>query len=104
MDNNIKKGSEHNPDKPKSRQAKIPTRPKSRQAKIPTRPKSRQAKIPTSQNLHGRIRRRLDNGISPRVPPLFPPTLWCVYDSIQLGVPRTQNAVEAWHYYYVLLI
>ena len=47
--------------------------------------------------VHGRIRRRLDNGISPRVPPLFPPTLWCVYDSIQLGVPRTQNAVEAWH-------
>ena len=29
--------------------------------------------------------------------PLFPPALWSVYDSTELGIPRTQNVVEAWH-------
>jgi hypothetical protein len=23
--------------------------------------------------------------------------LWSVYDSVELGIPRTQNTIEAWH-------
>ena len=30
-------------------------------------------------------------------PPLFPPSLWSVHDRMELGVPRTQSKVEAWH-------
>ncbi|CAG8745722.1 17224_t:CDS:1, partial [Dentiscutata heterogama] len=29
--------------------------------------------------------------------PLFSPRLWSVYELIELGIPRTQNNVEAWH-------
>ncbi|CAG8797744.1 1033_t:CDS:1, partial [Dentiscutata erythropus] len=29
--------------------------------------------------------------------PLFHPQLWSVYESVELGIPRTQNSVEAWH-------
>ena len=29
--------------------------------------------------------------------PLFPLSLWSVYDSIEFGIPRTQNIVKAWH-------
>jgi hypothetical protein len=48
--------------------------------------------------VHGKVRSRLRNGtIASRALPLFPPQLWSVYDSIELGVPRTQNIVEAWH-------
>ncbi|XP_035232318.1 uncharacterized protein LOC118204106, partial [Stegodyphus dumicola] len=47
--------------------------------------------------VRGRMRRRLRNGIAVRVPSMFPPALWSVFDSLQLGTPRTQNAVEAWH-------
>ena len=37
------------------------------------------------------------NGTEIRNQPLFPSQLWSVYDSMELGVPRTQNKVEAWH-------
>jgi hypothetical protein len=47
--------------------------------------------------VHGRIRRTLRNGNDIRAAPLFPPQLWSVYDSIETGVPRTQNVAEAWH-------
>jgi len=30
-------------------------------------------------------------------PPMFPPSLWSVLESVERGYPRTQNAVEAWH-------
>ncbi|PKY57294.1 hypothetical protein RhiirA4_331280 [Rhizophagus irregularis] len=45
----------------------------------------------------GKIRRHLRNGNTIRSDPLFPPQLWSVYDSIETGVPRTQNIAEAWH-------
>ncbi|CAB4444195.1 unnamed protein product [Rhizophagus irregularis] len=44
----------------------------------------------------GRIRREMRNGYVVRSALPFPPQLWSVYDSIQLGIPRTQNVVEAW--------
>ena len=47
--------------------------------------------------VHGRVRRQLLNGTEIRNQPLFPSQLWSVYDSMELGVPRTQNKVEAWH-------
>jgi len=47
--------------------------------------------------VNGRIRRQLRNGNVIRNQPLFPPALWSVYDSMELGIPRTQNVVEAWH-------
>ena len=47
--------------------------------------------------IHGRIRRHLRDGTVVRASPLFPPTVWTVYDSIKQGIPRTQNVVEAWH-------
>ncbi|CAB4441635.1 unnamed protein product [Rhizophagus irregularis] len=34
----------------------------------------------------------------------FPPQLWSVYNSIQLGIPRTQNVVEAWHRRWEVLV
>lgn len=30
-------------------------------------------------------------------PPLFPTHMWSVYENNNLGFPRTQNKVEAWH-------
>lgn len=47
--------------------------------------------------VHGKIRRRFRTGNVVHIPPLFPPQLWSVYDSIELGIPRTQNKIEAWH-------
>jgi hypothetical protein len=47
--------------------------------------------------VHGRIRRQPQTGDAVRDLPLFPPSLWSVYDSMALGIPRTQNIVEAWH-------
>ncbi|KAL0859457.1 hypothetical protein ABMA27_010627 [Loxostege sticticalis] len=32
-----------------------------------------------------------------RVQPMFPPHLWSMYRINELGLPRTQNNVEAWH-------
>ena len=32
-----------------------------------------------------------------RSPPLYPPILWSVNPRVELGIPRTQNAVESWH-------
>ena len=45
----------------------------------------------------GRIRRTFRNGSASRHPPLFPPDLWSIYENNNLGLPRTQNKVEAWH-------
>lgn len=32
-----------------------------------------------------------------RCPPLFPPRLWSIHSQNEIGLPRTQNSVEAWH-------
>lgn len=45
----------------------------------------------------GRIRRQMRDDIVVRSQPLFLPTLRFVYDSIEIGIPRTQNIVEARH-------
>src|SRR5260364_271521 len=37
------------------------------------------------------------NGTLSRAPPLFSPQMWSVHDSMEIGVPRTSNIVEAWH-------
>ena len=47
--------------------------------------------------VHGRVRRTMRNGNVSRASPLFPPDFWSVFDQINLGIPRTQNRVEAWH-------
>ncbi|RGB27103.1 hypothetical protein C1646_630756 [Rhizophagus diaphanus] len=52
----------------------------------------------------GRIIRQMRNGNVTRDSPPFPPALWSVYDSIQLGIPRTQNIVEAWHHRWGTLV
>ncbi|XP_068207903.1 uncharacterized protein [Palaemon carinicauda] len=45
----------------------------------------------------GRVRKRLRNGGVIRAPPLFPPVMWSVHDSMQLGIPRMHDQVEAWY-------
>lgn len=32
-----------------------------------------------------------------RRPALFPSEMWCVYDRVVSGLPRTNNAIEDWH-------
>jgi hypothetical protein len=45
----------------------------------------------------GKIQRQLQDGSIIRTPPLFPPQLWSIHNSMELGIPRTQNSIEAWH-------
>jgi hypothetical protein len=45
----------------------------------------------------GKIQRQLQDGNIIRTPPLFPLQLWSVHDLMELGIPRTQNSIEAWH-------
>jgi hypothetical protein len=45
----------------------------------------------------GRVRNRMINGNFLRHPPLFPPDQWSVFENNELGFPRSQNNVEAWH-------
>ncbi|CAG8694992.1 5230_t:CDS:2, partial [Gigaspora rosea] len=47
--------------------------------------------------VHGKVRRQMHNGTLSCAPPLFPPQMWSVHDSIEIVVPRTSNIVEAWH-------
>src|SRR5437762_706848 len=47
--------------------------------------------------VYGRIRRQPQFSDAVRDLPLFPPSFWSVYDSMALGISRTQNIVEAWH-------
>ncbi|POG73192.1 hypothetical protein GLOIN_2v1454966, partial [Rhizophagus irregularis DAOM 181602=DAOM 197198] len=54
--------------------------------------------------VYGKIRRHLRNGNTIRGAPLFPPELWSVHDSIETGIPRTQNIVEAWHRRWNILV
>ncbi|CAG8524215.1 3400_t:CDS:2 [Dentiscutata heterogama] len=52
----------------------------------------------------GEIRRETRGGHEIRGSPLFPPKLWSVHDSVDLGIPRTQNAVEGWHNRWATLV
>jgi hypothetical protein len=45
----------------------------------------------------GRLRNPGRNGIPRRHPPLFPPDQWSVFENNELGFPRSQNNIEAWH-------
>ncbi len=54
--------------------------------------------------IYGRIRRHLRNGTVIRSAPLFPPQLWSVYNLNEMGIPRTQNNVEAWHRRWEILV
>jgi len=54
--------------------------------------------------VYGRVRRQLRNGTIIRASPLFPPQLWSVHDSMELGIPRTQNVAEAWHRCWEVLV
>ena len=54
--------------------------------------------------VHGRIRRHLRNETVIRSAPLFPPQLWSVYNSNEMGIPRTQNNIEAWHRRWEILV
>ncbi|CAB4480039.1 unnamed protein product [Rhizophagus irregularis] len=54
--------------------------------------------------VRGKIRQHLRNGSTTRSAPLFPPSLWSVYDSMETGVPRTQNVAEAWHHRWNTLV
>src|SRR4051794_13408212 len=47
--------------------------------------------------VHARIRQHLQNETVICSAPLFSPQLWSVYNSNEMGIPRTQNNVEAWH-------
>jgi hypothetical protein len=46
---------------------------------------------------HGKVKRLLRNGSVQRHNPLFPPSMWSVFDNMEFAFPRTQNKVEAWH-------
>ena len=54
--------------------------------------------------VHGKVRHETRSGHVVRSAPLFPPQLWSVYDSIEMGIPRTQNIVEAWHRRWEILV
>ncbi|CAB4425219.1 unnamed protein product [Rhizophagus irregularis] len=54
--------------------------------------------------VRGKIRRHLRNGSTTQSAPLFPPSLWSIYDSMETGVPRTQNVAEAWHHRWNTLV
>jgi hypothetical protein len=54
--------------------------------------------------VHGRIRRHLRGTTVIRSAPLFPPQLWSVYNLNEMGIPRTQNNVEAWHRRWEILV
>ncbi|CAG8836736.1 15411_t:CDS:1, partial [Gigaspora margarita] len=41
--------------------------------------------------VYGKVRRVYRNGNVSRNAPLFSPTLWSVFDSVEAGIPRTQN-------------
>ena len=45
---------------------------------------------------NGRIKIQVIDVIK-RLPPLFPPDIWSVYENNEFGFARTQNNVEAWH-------
>lgn len=47
--------------------------------------------------VHGRIKRITSDGNVSRSAPLFPPTFGSVVEQMELGIPRTQNRVEAWN-------
>ncbi|CAG8806150.1 3888_t:CDS:2, partial [Cetraspora pellucida] len=51
-----------------------------------------------------KIPKSCDGTVATHGLPLFQPSLWSIYDSIELGVPRTQNVVEAWHHYWKTLV
>ncbi|CAG8714725.1 3803_t:CDS:1, partial [Dentiscutata heterogama] len=42
----------------------------------------------------GEIRQETRGGREIHSSPLFLPKLWSVHDSVDLGIPRTQNAIE----------
>ena len=46
--------------------------------------------------VHEKIHRHLRNETVIRSAPLFPPQLWSVYNSNEMGIPRIQNNVKAW--------
>ena len=56
------------------------------------------------RQLCSRKDRRLRNETVIRSAPLFPPQLWSVYNSNEMGIPRTQNNVEAWHRRWEILV
>lgn len=45
----------------------------------------------------GRVRRIGKDGRIVRTEPLYPPSLWSIYDNVLSNVPRTTNQIEAWH-------
>ncbi|XP_021706655.1 uncharacterized protein LOC110678299 [Aedes aegypti] len=47
--------------------------------------------------VHGRVRRTTKQGRVTRNDPLYPPSLWSVYDNIKKAIPRTTNQIESWH-------
>ena len=56
-----------------------------------------------SYYVRGRVRRFL-HGVEVRAPPLFLPTFWSVHSRVDLGIPKTQNKVEAWHRRFEILV
>ena len=54
--------------------------------------------------VHGKIRRHLRNKTVIRLAPLFLSQLWSIYDLNEMGIPRTQNNIEAWHRRWEVLV
>ncbi|CAG8793565.1 25857_t:CDS:2, partial [Dentiscutata erythropus] len=52
----------------------------------------------------GKARSDIESDHIIRIAPLFPPQLWLVYDSVDIGIPRTQNVVEAWYHCWATLV
>ncbi|CAG8495507.1 16301_t:CDS:2 [Dentiscutata heterogama] len=45
--------------------------------------------------IYGKKIRQMHNGNISSAPPLYPPQMWSVHNSMELGIPQTQNIVEA---------
>ena len=54
--------------------------------------------------VHGKVKRLMRNGSVQRHNPLFPPSMWSVFDNMEFAFPRTQNKVEAWHRRWEILV
>ncbi|CAG8786379.1 1499_t:CDS:1 [Cetraspora pellucida] len=45
----------------------------------------------------GKVHSTMENNHIFCTAPLFSPQLWSVFDSLEIGIPRTSNTVEGWH-------
>lgn len=45
----------------------------------------------------GRVRRILPNGTLIHAPPVYPPTIWSLHNTLELEILKSQNMIQIWH-------